>query len=232
MAKYQSRFNNFFLNLRLNHGQFGDMAAFTLQALRQGPEADRQQAIIKDLDAALTAYSAAHSEQLSGESQGATLTVGQALGDFNAYVKRVQRKHVTPAYDQDSADEKAIFPKGRSGLTSSSQALVLDNFSTFLTALDARPAAFPAAVRQEGRAVHQALAAALRHADGTQQTQADARLDLHDGREATCRQLFRAYAALLLTHYEQPQRVAAYFDLSKAQVAGSKKKTPSVPLPK
>ncbi|TGE25077.1 hypothetical protein E5K00_07725 [Hymenobacter aquaticus] len=232
MAKYESRFDNFFLNLRLNRAQFGDMAGFTLQALRQSPDAGRYDELIKALDAALTAYAAAHSGQLSGEGQGATLTVAQALQDFKAYVKRVERKHVTPAYDEGSADVRAIFPKGRSGLTGSSQALVLDNFTAFLSALDARPATFPAALRQEGRTVHQALAGALRRADQAESAASTTRTDLHDGREATCRQLFRSYAQLLLTHYEQPQRVAAYFDLSKAQVAGSKKKTPTIPLPK
>lgn len=230
MAKYTSRFENFFLNLRLNRAQFGDMAGFTLQALRHSPEASQYDELIKALDEALTTYSAAHSGQLSGESQGATVTVAQALKDFRAYVMRVERKQLVPTYDKGSADEKAIFPKGRSGLTGSSQALVLDNFSAFLDALDARPAAFPAAVRQEGRTLHQALAGALHRADSAQQADDTTRTDLHDGREATCRQLFRAYAALLLTHYQQPKRVATYFDLSKAHTGSTKRGAVKLPI--
>ena len=132
MAKYESRFDNFFLNLRLNRAQFGEMAGFTVQALRQSPDAARYDELTKALDAALTAYAAAHSGQLSGEGQGATVTVAQALADFKSYVKRVERKHVIPNFEEDSADVKAIFPQGRSGLTGSSQARVLDAFGAFL----------------------------------------------------------------------------------------------------
>ncbi|PJJ59802.1 hypothetical protein [Hymenobacter chitinivorans] len=229
MAKYASRFDNFFLNLRLNRAQFGDMAGFTLQALRQSPDAARYDELSKELELALTAYAAAHTGQLSGEDQGATVTVGQALGDFTAFVKRVERKHVIPNYEENSADVKSIFPKGRSGLTGSSQALVLDAFGAFLLTLAARPNAFPAAVRAEGQQVYKALKAALELADGTQAGAATHRTDLHDGREATCRQLFRAYATLLLAHFESPQRVAGYFDLSKAFVGGSKGKKAELP---
>lgn len=229
MSKYKSRFANFFLNLRLNRAQFGDMAGFTLQALRQSPDAARYDELIGALDAALTTYAAAHTGQLSGEGQGATITVAQALLDFKSYVKRVERKHVIPNYEDDSADVKAIFPQGRSGLTGSSQALVLDAFGAFLLTLDARPTAFPATIRTEGQQVYQHLKAALELADGTKSANSTQRTDLHDGREATARQLFRAYAQLLLNHYEQPQRVAAFFDLSKAFMGGPKSKPAKLP---
>ncbi|UOQ70051.1 hypothetical protein [Hymenobacter cellulosilyticus] len=231
MAKYESRFDNFFLNLRLNRAQFGDMAGFTLQALRQSTEAARYEELIKDLDAALTAYSAAHTGQLSGEAQGATVTVAQALLDFRAYVKRVERRHVTPTYDEFSADIAAIFPKGRAALTNSIQARVLDAFGAFLIALASRPAAFPAAVRAEGQEVYRNLKTALELADAAHATSSTHRTDLHDGREATCRQLFRAYATLLLTHYEYPTRVAGYFDLSRALISKSGKKAPAALQP-
>ncbi|MCB2407974.1 hypothetical protein [Hymenobacter lucidus] len=227
MSKYKSRFANFFLNLRLNRAEFGEMAGFTLQALRQSPEAaTTYKPVIQDLDAALSAYTAAHSGQLSGEAQGATITAAQALLDFKAYVKRVERKHVNPSFDEGSADLKAIFPQGRAALTGSSQEKALAAFSAFLTALDARPETFPAAIRTEGQQVYQRLKAALEQADGAQSANSAQRTDLHDGREATARQLFRAYAQLLLSYYEQPQRVAAHFDLSKALISKAGKKTP------
>ena len=53
------------------------------------------------------------------------------------------------------------------------------------------------------------------------------RLDLHDGREATCLALFRVYATLLLEFAEKPARVAAFFDLSKADTGVKKKKAPA-----
>jgi hypothetical protein len=229
MPKYQSRFANFFLNLRLNRAEFGDMAAFTLQALQQHAPAARYAPLVADLEAALTAYRSTHAGQLSGEARGTTLTVAQALNDFRAYLKRVERQHVTPTYDEGSADLKAIFPTGRSGLSKSNQAVVLDRFTAFLQALDQRPDAFPVKVRDEGRTAHAALAQALARAAGHEASADTLRDDLHDGREATARQLFRAYATLLLEHYEQPQRVAAYFDLSKAFMGGKKNKPAKLP---
>ena len=222
--KYAARFENFFANLRLNRNQFADMAAFTLQALRQDAQ-DRLKAVAGPLEAALADYRVAHTGQLSGESQAATTTLAQALADFKAYVKKVERKVIVPTYDEGSPDLLALFPQGRSGLTKRNQAQVEDAFAAFLDALDARPTVFTAPVRSEGRAVLAALAAALQRADGLAKTADTQRLDLHDGREATCLALFRAYAALLLDHADQPARVAAFFDLSKAGRTSTGSKT-------
>lgn len=226
--KYAARFENFFANLRLNRNQFADMAAFTLQALQQEAK-DRYKAVADPLDVALTDYRVAHTGQLSGESQAATTTLAQALADFKAYVKKVERKVIVPAYDEGSPDLLAIFPQGRSGLTKRNQAQVQDAFTAFLDALDARPTVFTSPVRTEGRAVLAALVGALQRADGLAKTAGTQRIDLHDGREATCLALFRAYAALLLDHADQPARVAAFFDLSKAYVGGAKKKSAALP---
>jgi hypothetical protein len=220
--KYAARFENFFTNLRLNRDQFADMAAFTLQALRQGAKG-QYDALADALEVALTDYRTAHAGQLSGEGQAATLTVAQALADFKAYVKRVERKVIVPTYEEGSPDLKALFPQGRAGLTKSNQAQVEDAFTAFLDALDARPTAFTSPLRTEGRAVLAALTAALRRADGAATTAGTQRIDLHDGRQAACVALFRAYATLLAEHAEKPQRVAAYFDLSQADTGGSKK---------
>lgn len=228
MSKYQSRFENFFLNLRLNRDDFGEMAAYTLQALQQDAQAARYAPLITDLETALTAYRATHAGQLSGEGLATTLTVAQALQDFRAYVKRVERKYVTPSYDEGSTDIKAIFPDGRSALSKSNQAQVLPRFTAFLTSLDQRPDAFPTALRNEGAAVHKALSQVLSQAAGDDATADTLRDDLHDGRQATARQLFRIYATLLAEHYEQPKRVAAYFDLSKAYM-GRKDKPATLP---
>ena len=228
MTKYQSRFENFFLNLRLNRADFGAMAGYTLKALQQDAQAARYAPLSAELQAALTAYEANHAGQLSGETQGTTLTLAQALRDFRAYVKRVERKYVTPTYDEGSADIKAIFPDGRSGLSKSNQAQVLPRFTAFLASLDQRPEAFPAKVRDEGTALHKTLSTALSQAAGDEATADTLRDDLHDGREATARQLFRIYATLLAEHYEQPKRVAAYFDLSKAYM-GRKDKPATLP---
>ena len=221
--KYAARFENFFLNLRLNRAQFADMAAFTLQALR----ADAAHKPLADaLDAALSGYRTAHVGQLSGEAHGSVLTVAQALTDFKEYVKRVERKVLIPAYEPGSPDLAAILPKGRSGLTKASQGKVEDAFTAFLDALDARPPVFTSPLRTEGRKVLQALSTALNRADAQTKTTDDQRLDLHDGREAACLVLFRAYATLLAEFAEQPQRVAAFFDLSKARISKSGSKPP------
>ena len=225
--KYAARFENFFVNLRLNRDQFADMAAFTLQALQQEAK-DKYKAVADPLEVVLTDYRVAHTGQLSGESQAATITLAQALVDFKAYVKKVERKVIVPTYDEGSPDLLAIFPKGRSGLTKSNQAQVEDAFTAFLAALDARPTAFTAPVRTEGRTVLAALAAALQRADGMAKTAGTQRVDLHDGREATCLALFRAYATLLMEHAEKPARVAAFFDLSKA---GRTSTGPKIPKP-
>ena len=223
--KYAARFDNFFANLRLNRNQFADMAAFTLQALQQEAK-DKYKAVVDPLDVALTDYRVAHTGQLSGESQAATVTLAQALADFKAYVKKVERKVIVPTYDEGSPDLLALFPQGRSGLTKSTQAQVEDAFTAFLDALDARPTVFTSPVRTEGRAVLAALVAALQRADGLAKTAGTQRIDLHDGREATCLALFRAYATLLLSHADQPARVAAFFDLSKAGRTSAGAKTP------
>ena len=215
-SKYAARFENFFANLRLNRAHFADMAAFTLQALRQDAANAAHQALAQALDVALTDYRVAHTGQLSGESQGATVTLAQALADFKDYVKKTERKVINPAYEPGSPDLLALFPQGRGGLTKKSQVEVEAAFTAFLDALDARPTVFTSPVRTEGRAVLAALQAALRRADGMAKTADSQRLDLHDGREATCRALFRAYASLLLEFADQPARVATFFDLSKA----------------
>ena len=225
--KYAARFENFFANLRLNRDQFADMAAFTLQALQEGKTTYK--AVADPLEVALTDYRATHTSQLSGEGQASTITLAQALADFKAYVKKTERKVITPAYDEGSPDLLAIFPKGRSGLTKSNQAQVEDAFTAFLDALDARPTAFTSSVRTEGRAVLAALSAALQRADGMAKTAGTQRIDLHDGRQATCLALFRAYATLLAEHAENPGKVAAFFDLSKAYMGGAKKKPAALP---
>ena len=188
--KYAARFENFFVNLRLNRDQFADMAAFTLQALQQEAK-DKYKAVADPLEVVLTDYRVAHTGQLSGESQAATITLAQALADFKAYVKKVERKVIVPTYDEGSPNLLAIFPKGRSGLTKSNQTQVEDAFTAFLAALDARPTAFTAPVRIEGRTVLAALTAGLQRADGMAKTAGTQRVDLHDGRGATCLALFR-----------------------------------------
>ncbi|MDO7853361.1 hypothetical protein [Hymenobacter convexus] len=229
--KYAARFENFFANLRLNRDQFADMAAFTLQALQQEAKG-RYDAVADPLEVALTDYRTAHAGQLSGEGQAATVTVAQALADFKAYVKKVERKVIIPTYEEGSPDLLAIFPKGRAALTKSNQAKVEDAFTAFLDALDARPTAFTSPVRAEGRAVLAALSAALKRADGIAKTADTQRLDLHDGREATCLALFRVYATLLLEFADKPQRVAAFFDLSRADTGTKKAKTTPPGVPK
>ena len=224
--KYAARFENFFANLRLNRNQFADMAAFTLQALHEGKA--KYKAVADPLEVALTDYRATHAGQLSGEGQAATSTLAQGLADFKAYVKKTERKVIIPAYDEDSSDMLAIFPKGRAGLTKSTQTQVEDVFMAFLDALDARPTVFTSPVRTEGRAVLATLTAALQRADGLAKTADSQRLDLHDGREATCLALFRVYATLLMEFAEKPARVAAFFDLSKA---GRIKTSPKTPKP-
>jgi len=223
--KYAARFENFFANLRLNRDQFADMAAFTLQALQDGGKTTYK-AVADPLNVALTDYRTTHAGQLSGEGLAATLTLGQALTDFKAYVKKTERKVIIPAYEEDSPDLLAIFPQGRSGLTKSSQTEVEDAFTAFLDALDARPTVFTSPVRTAGRAVLAALTEALQRADGLAKTAGTQRVDLHDGREATCQALFRAYATLLLEFADKPKRVAAFFDLSKAGRQGGGSKTP------
>ena len=213
--KYAARFENFFANLRLNRDQFADMAAFTLQALQQDGKA-KYNALADPLEVALTDYRTTHAGQLSGEGQASTSTLAQALDDFKAYVKRVERKVIIPAYEEGSPDLLAIFPKGRSGLTKKNQTEVEDAFTAFLDALDARPTVFTSPVRSEGRTVLATLSAALQRADGLAKTAGTQRIDLHDGREATCLALFQAYAALLLEFADKPGKGAPFFDLSKA----------------
>jgi hypothetical protein len=72
-----------------------------------------------------------------------------------------------------------------------------------------------------------ALTAALRRADGLAKTAGTQRIDLHDGREATCTALFRAYATLLADHAEKPGKVAPFFDLTNAATGGKKAKLPT-----
>lgn len=215
--KYAARFENFFLTLRLNRDEFADMAAFTLQALQV--EA-RYQPLADALNAALTTYRTTHTGQLSGEGQAATITLAQALADFRAYVKRVERKFIIPNYDEGSADVTALLPKGRSGLSKSGQTEVEDAFTAFLDALDDRTAVFPLALRKEGReTILPALKEALARADGRDATAGTQRLDLHDGRQATCLALFRTYATLLLEFAENPKRVAPFFDFRNARIS-------------
>ena len=224
--KYAARFENFFLNLRLNRDQFADMAAFTLQALQDAPKG-KYNAVADPLNVALTDYRATHAGQLSGEGQASTSTLAQALEDFKTYVKRMERKVINPTYEADSPDLLAIFPKGRAALTKSTQTKVEDAFTAFLDALDARPTAFTSPQRTEGRKVLAALSAALNRADGLAKTAGSQRIDLHDGREATCLALLRAYATLLAEFAEKPGKVAPFFDFSHALV--SKSGGPKVP---
>jgi hypothetical protein len=219
-AKYAARFENFFENLRLNRDQFADMAAFTLQALRQAA-GGKYSAVAEALDVALTDYRATHAGQLSGEGRANVITLAQALEDFKGYVKRMERKVINPTYEAGSPDLLAIFPKGRGALTKSTQTKVEDAFTAFLDALDARPTAFTSPQRTEGRKVLEALSASLRRADGLAKIAGTQRIDLHDGREATCLALFNVYLTLLLEYAGQPERAAPFFDFSQALVSKS-----------
>lgn len=225
-AKYAARFENFFENLRLNRDQFADMAAFTLQALKQAP-GGKYSAVADALEVALTDYRATHAGQLSGEGQASTVTLAQALEDFKVYVKKMERKVINPTYEAGSPDLLAIFPKGRAALTKSTQTKVEDAFTAFLDALDARPTAFTSPQRTEGRVLLKALSASLRRADGLAKTAGTQRIDLHDGREATCLALYHVYLTLLLEFAAQPERAAPFFDFSQALV--SKSGGPKVP---
>ncbi|MDB5267273.1 MAG: hypothetical protein JWP58_313 [Hymenobacter sp.] len=231
-AKYAARFENFFLNLRLNRDQFADMAAFTLQTIRKA-DGGKYSAVAEALDVALTDYRTTHAGQLSGESQASTSTLAQALADFKAYVKRMERKVINPAYDEGSADLVAIFPKGRAALTKSAQTEVEDAFTTFLNALDARPTVFTSPQRTEGRKVLKALSEALGRADVLANTAGTQRIDLHDGREASCLALYHIYLTLLLEFVKQPERAAPFFDFRNAEMGGGKKaKLPAAVTPK
>jgi hypothetical protein len=225
--RYAARFNNFFENLRLNRDQFADTAAFTLQALQQ-TGGSKYGPVAEELAVALADYRATHASQLSGEGQASTITLAQALEDFKTYVKRMERKVINPTYEVGSPDLLAIFPRGRAALTKTPQTKVEDAFTAFLDALDARPTAFTSPQRTEGRRVLASLSAALRRADGLAQSTRTQRVDLHDGREATCLALFKVYATLLLEHAAQPERAAVFFDLSNA---GRRPSGPKIPKP-
>lgn len=225
--KYAARFLNFFTNLRLNRAEFADMAAFTLTALRANP---KYKALADELEQAIGDYRTTHAGQLSGESQGATITLAQAMADFKAWVKKVERKYIIPTYDDNSADYKALLPNGRSALTGSSQTKVEDAFTAFLDAMEDRPIAFPAALLLEARnpadpnatTILSNLRKALKSTDKAKKDSGDRKVDLHDGRLATCVLLFKAYATLLLEYFENPKKVAPFFDLSKAETGGGK----------
>lgn len=219
MPKYETRFENFFVNLRLNRAEFGDMAAYTLRALRQANPTNKYQDLIAPLDAALAEYAATHAGQLSGAAKESTLLVSKQMEAFREYVRRVERKHINPSYDAGTPDLLAIFPKGRTALTNSSQTTVLDNFTAFLQALDARDAVFAQAVREEGRALHARLSQALQVAAGHAQTLGELSNNLTDGRQALCGILLRVYATLLAEHATAPARVAAFFDFSAVTIS-------------
>jgi hypothetical protein len=227
--KYAARFLNFFPNLRLNRAEFAEMAEFTLVALRANP---KYAALADALDAELKAYRKIHAGQLSGEGIGATLTVKQAFTDFKEYLKIVERKYIIPNYADGSADYKAVLPNGRSVLAQSTQDEVEDNFVAFLDAMDARPDIFPAAIRAQGRGTQDKpgilfnLKATLGTADKAKQDSGTRKIDLHDGRKATCVLLFKVYATLLLEFFDNPKKAAPFFDLSKAGRTGGGAKPP------
>ena len=88
---------------------------------------------------------------------------------------------------------------------------------------------FPSPLRKEGReTVLPNLTEALKRADGAAKTTDAPRLDLHDGRAATCLVLFKIYATLLLEYAAQPARAAAFFDFGKA---GRQSGGPKIPKP-
>ena len=221
--KYAARFLNFFLNLRLNRAEFADMAAFTLVALRANP---KYKALADALETELKAYRAIHAGQLSGEGQGATLTLKQALTDLKEYVRMVERKYIIPNYADGSPDYVALLPNGRSALVNSNQSKIEDNLTAFFDAMDARPEVFPQAVRAAGRNLKDPKAvtilsnvqATLAVADKAKNDSGNRKIDLHDGRKATCGVLFQAYATLLLEFWDNPKKAAPFFDLSKARV--------------
>lgn len=224
--KYAARFENFFPNLRLNRAEFADMAEFTLSALRANP---KYPALADALAAELTKYRTIHAGQLSGEGAAAVITAKQALTDFKAYLKMVERKYIIPTYDEGSADYKALLPNGRNSLAKTAQNKVEDAFVAFLDAMDARPVAFPEAVRRQGRGTQDKpgilsnLHATLTAADKAKNASGTRKIDLHDGRKATCVVLFKVYATLLVDFFDNPAKAAPFFDLSRAETGGGKK---------
>jgi hypothetical protein len=224
--KYAARFENFFLNLRLNRAEFADMAEFTLAALHASGKYD---ALAETLAAELKTYRTVHAGQLSGEGVAATLTAKQALTDFKVYLKMVERKYIIPTYADESPDYLALLPEGRSGLAKTAKNKVEDAFTAFLDAMDARPVVFPEALRQQGRGSKDKpgilgnLHATLTAADKAKSARGTRKIDLHDGRKATCQVLFRIYATLLADFFDNPVKAAPFFDLSRAETGGGKK---------
>jgi len=233
--KYAARFENFFPNLRLNRAEFADMAEFTLSALRAS---GKYEALADALEAELKKYRKTHAGQLSGEGQAATLTAKQALTDFKEYLKMVERKYIIPNYNDGSPDYVALLPDGRSVLAESNQDEVEDNFVAFLDAMDARPDVFPAAIRAQGRGTKDEpgilgnLHATLTAADKAKNASGARKIDLHDGRKATCVILFKVYATLLLAFFDNPKKAAPFFDLSKAGRSGGGAQPPKDIQPK
>jgi|GEM_PF-2509904 len=220
--KYAARFENFFPNLRLNRAEFADMAEFTLVALRAS---GNYEALADALEAELRKYRKTHAGQLSGEGMGTTLTAKQSLTDFKAYLKMVERKYLIPNYADGSPDYVALLPEGRSGLAKTAKNKVEDAFTAFLDAMDARPNVFPAAIRAQGRGTKDEpgilgnLHATLTAADKAKNASGARKIDLHDGRKATCVVLFKIYATLLLEFFDNPAKAAPFFDFSQAHVS-------------
>ncbi|GAB3848483.1 hypothetical protein GCM10028822_11440 [Hymenobacter terrigena] len=63
----------------------------------------------------------------------------------------------------------------------------------------------------------EALSAALCRADGLAKTAGTQRINLHDGRAATCLALFQVYLTLLLEFATQPERATPVFRLQQSR---------------
>jgi hypothetical protein len=221
MPKYDSRFENFFLNLRLNRAEYEDMARYTLTALTKANEKGKYDPLLALLEPAITRYAEHRRRTEGGDGLAATGSIGTVRQQYKDYLKRVERQHIIPNFDAGSPDIRALLPQGRAALANSPQDEVLGDFDNFLDAAAARPAAFPAAVLTEGRTLRQQLAAALTHRDGLTQQTDEHRAGVSAERQEVAAALLLAYATLLAEHHRQPERAATFFDFSDALVSKS-----------
>ena len=224
---YSTYFDNLFVALRMARPDYKAQAQYALRAGREAALGKSFEALLADLEAAITAFD----ENLTERSQstaGGTDAYHTARTEWLAFVDDTMKDYVTPKLRK--LDVYADFKKfGKSKLAGLDQPALLTQSKALLALYTAQQGALYPTLGAEAEARYQAVATA----DASRDTQAasigTAQLALADDRAAIARAQRRFKAQLELT-FDKPEKVYSFFDFAAAKLPKAKKKKASSPL--
>ncbi|MBF9222565.1 hypothetical protein [Hymenobacter ruricola] len=227
---HKTYFQNFFVALcaALSDDEFLAFATTVLLNLERDAQAHAED--MAYLQSLVEKLRAAH-EQRGPQGQSATAaTLRTAVKNFLAWAKLTNTAKVFPAFpDRAQAERIDIFPGGMDALYHADQSNVLGRAKYYLdrisTTYGAQTKVPPAQAAAEYKKLEEALTG--RTTDHADHREGSAAVDAEELN--VCTGLYRAYAGLLHTHFEHPERAYAYFPFPNTTGAATDDNLPSLP---